>query len=144
MTIAELEAENAELTEQNRQIKAAIEVVNSAVSNMKSGEDAAYSYDWIINNANTYWNVEGNNTAASAKEAMITGLTKLQNTFKTGGTFYTSVDGVIGDAKKIIADNEEKIRTNIAEIERLQPIEEQAEEDAKDRDKGIERTKETK
>lgn len=155
--VAELQQRNTELREEIEKIETAIGVVEMAVSNMKSGEDAGHSYEWIINNVDNYWNVEGSG-ASSAKSQMVEDLNKLKTNFESGGAFYTSVDGVIGAANDVITAKYEEIEANNAQIDDLiqeyqdsiaekTDIEEETEtttETSDAKDKGIRPTKETK
>lgn len=128
--VAELQKRNTELKEEIEKIEAAIEVVNAAVSNMKSGEDAGHSYEWIINNVDNYWNVEGSG-ASSAKSQMVEDLNNLKMNFESGGVFYTSVGGVIGAVNDVIAEKNREIEENNALIDALiQEYQEQIAEEA--------------
>lgn len=151
--VAELQQENVKLQEQIDKIEVAIENVNTALSRMKSNEDAGHSYNWIIENVDTYWTVVGNNSS-SVRTRMIEDLTTLRDDFASGGNLEASVGDVTGAAGRKIDELNTQIEANNAQIDALiqeyqDSIAEESdtEEETKISDaskQGITRTKETK
>lgn len=136
--------ENEELEAKRKAIIGAIGKVNMALKNMReSEENPAHSYDWIINNVDNYWNVEGNG-ASSAKSQMVGDLTKLRDDFMAEGNFESVVaDVIIKAANDKVTKYDETMKANDAIIEEYEAASAADEEEDNTSDEGTSEDEET-